>query len=910
MRRVRAINQKVLSLFVVNPSSGSPLSHLDGFRAIAVLFVLTIHTWGHAGAPQYLVTIPGIHYVVSVSGLIAYMGVGVDLFFVLSGFLLALHWMRSDYLGTPQPSLRQYFKQRVFRIVPAYYVCLFLTVVLLTPRYIPVELVTGHYGTASILAHTVFLQYAFPLSAGSFGVDAQFWTLTVEAMFYVTLPFIARAFVRNRWMVSLPVSTLLTVLWLVLCRNAMGPVVHFFGNHFSLPFTPEPAIRYIMSYQFPGHFLHFALGITLANLYVRWQTKIPSSRFFQALTTPAAGIGYFVVGTAIVLYSMNKVSWYAAQVGYDYAKYVSDPKGWVPYYFHGIPFAIGFSLMMAGLLFGAKWLQSSFSFMPLRMVGILGYSIYLWHVALITVIGSLPGFASFSPPHRFPVLLITVAGALVLWSGALYLAVEKPFMVFGRTRSNRATLPQQASQAAIATTHHAPIVRRESGWQRLVAPFGGAGRRAPYLDGLLGIAIVGIVVAHVWALSGTPDVHVRSLLTAHPVRITPYLSTAFVGIDLLFVLTGFLLARAWLRPIDEGEPPRTLSRYFRQHAYRLVPAYYVCLFMMLLFLCPSLIPSQFVYSHTGLAILGAHLSFTQYLFPISASDFGVNGSLGLLTTIVICVLLLPWAVRLFVGNRWIVTLPLLTLCTVAWLYLCRHSLGPFVNLYQGTVAQYGVDANTIRAFLAQQFPAYLVDFGLGIAVASLYWQFKTETGAYRVLRYLTVEWMGTLYFVLGWVLVIFSMKKIAQPAGLMHDYLKNIAVAAGFTLILAGLIAGSSWLQALLSFAPLRFIGIIGYSVFLWHMPLAYLFVSYPTIAALPPEQRFNRVLLLTAVASLALGTLSYLAVERPFMHLYRRSLPAVRQQAEHAYSGSFVESVPDTSPVRAEQDSLLPQRG
>lgn len=899
MERVRAINQKVINFFVVNPSSGSPLTQLDGFRALAVLFVLTVHVWVHAGAPQYLLTVPGIRYVINFSGLIAYMGVGVDLFFVLSGFLLAQHWMRADYLGAPQPSLKRYFKQRIFRIVPAYYVCIFLTIVLLTPGFIPVALVTGHYGTLSILAHLVFLQYAFPFSGGSFGVDAQFWTLTIEAMFYVTLPFFVRAFVRNRWMIALPLAALLNVVWLVLCRNSIGPVVHFYGRYFSLPFTPEAAIRYIMSYQYPGHFLHFALGITLANLYVRWQLKIPSPRLFRALTTPWAGTSYFVVGTVVVLYAMNKVSWFAAQVGFDYAKYVSDPQGWVPYYFHGIPFAVGFTLMMAGLLFGAKWLQAAFSFTPLRLVGVLGYSIYLWHLAVIIAVGSLPVFAKYDPAQRFPLLLLAVIVPLAVWSGALYLAIEKPFMILGRARSPRTPAvlaPHAFDGATQAPAHAAPATER--GFLRYFAIPSSAGTKVPYLDGIRAIAVIFVLLEHTWVLSGTPAVSVINLFGGKPIQIAPYLGTMYVGVDLFFVLSGFLLAQYWLRADFEHRPRPSIRPYFRHRFFRIIPAYYVCLVVVLLFLTPYLIPSQFVYSKLGAFIFSAHLTFTQYLFPISASDYSVDGSMWTLTMEMIFYLVLPWAVILFLRNRWLITLPALTLCTLGWLYLSRHSLGALVAYDVSTVSQYGVNEAVIRSFLSRQFPAFFVNFGLGMVVANLYWQFKTKAAAYRILKYLTVQWMGTLYFLIGCGIVIYSMNRLALQAGPIGYYLKNIAVAAGFALILAGVIAGSTWLQTIFSLAPLRFIGIIGYSVFLWHMPLIYLFNKYPGIAAMPPERRFPTVLICTVISSLLLGTLSYLTVEKPFILLGRRRPLPEAVRLEHARGDLSEQSVPDTRPV------------
>jgi peptidoglycan/LPS O-acetylase OafA/YrhL len=879
MKNLRAINQKIIDLFVVNPSSGSSLAYMDGIRAIAVIFVFCFDAWTRAGGPQMLITVPGIHYVISLSGLFAYMSVGVDLFFVLSGFLLAQHWMRADYLGTPKPSLKQYFKQRVFRIVPAYYVCLFVTVLLLTPAIVPLYVVTGRYGALGFLAHLTFLQYVFPLSAGSYGVDGQFWTLTIEALFYLSLPLFVRFFLRNRWMIALPIAALITVGWLSLCRNAFGPLVNFYGQHLSLPLTQQVDIREILSYQYPGHFLHFALGITLANLYIRWQLGMPAGRLFRALTSRWAGAGYFFVGSFIVLYAMNKVSWFASQVGYDYRKYVTDPQGRVPYYLHGIPFAIGFTLMIAGVLFGARWLQAAFSFTPLRLVGLLGYSIYLWHLSIIIVLGTLPAIVALTPARRFPVLLAAGAAVTLLISVGSYLAIEKPFILRGRSRAPRrsvALAPQEFERAATTVVHTAPMPTGETGFLRFFSIPSSSGTKVPYLDGIRAIAVIFVLIRHSWALSGAPEISIPNLFSGGQIRITPYLSSTFVGVDLFFVLSGFLLAQYWIRADFQDRPRPSLRAYFRNRFTRIFPAYYACLFLMLLFLTPYLISPQFVYSSVGAFMLGAHLTFTHYLFPLSAADYIVNGSMWTLTLEMTFYLVLPWAILLFLRNRWLITVPLLSLCSIGWLYLSRHSLGPLVRFDLSTVAQYGVDEATIRHFLSEQFPGFFTTFGVGIVIANLYWQYKTEARAYRVLRHLTVQWMAAVYFVLGWALLLYAMNRATYVGDALYYYLGNIAVAVAFGLILVGVMAGSEALQGLFSLVPLRFVGIIGYSVFLWHMPLIYLFNKYPAIAALAPRQRFTRVLLLTTVAVLILGALSYLFVERPFMLLSRRRPAAV----------------------------------
>lgn len=907
MKNLRAINQKVLDLFVVNPSSGSSLAYMDGIRAIAVIFVFCFHAWTRAGGPQFLITVPGVDYVISLSGLFAYMNVGVDLFFVLSGFLLAQHWMRADYLGMPKPSLKQYFKQRVFRIVPAYYVCLFVTVLLLTPAIVPLYVITGRYGALGFLAHLTFLQYAFPFSAGSYGVDGQFWTLTIEALFYLTLPLFVRFFLRNRWMIALPIAALITVGWLYLCRNAFGPLVNFYGQYLSLPLTQQVDIREILSYQYPGHFLHFALGITLANLYVRWQLGLPAGRFFRALTSRWAGVGYFFIGCFVVLYAMNKVSWFASQVGYDYRKYVTDPQGRVPYYLHGIPFAVGFTLIIAGVLFGATWLQSAFSFTPLRLIGVLGYSIYLWHLSIIIVLGTLPAVVALTPAQRFPVLLAAGAAATLLISVGSYLSIEKPFILRGRAHASRksaALAPQEFDRAASTAAHAAPMPAEETGFLRFFSIPSSSGSKVPYLDGVRAIAVIFVLIRHSWALSGVPEISIPNVFNGGHIRLTPYLSSTFVGVDLFFVLSGFLLAQYWIRADFQHRPRPGLRAYFRHRFTRIVPAYYTCLFLMLLFLTPFLISPQFVYSGVGVFMLGAHLTFTHYLFPLSAADYIVNGSMWTLTLEMTFYLVLPWAVLLFLRNRWLVTLPLLSLCSIGWLYLSRHSLGPLVHFDQATVARYGVDEATIRYFLSEQFPGFFTTFGVGIVIANLYWQYKTEARAYRVLRHLAVQWMANVYFVLGLVLLLYAMNRATYVGDTLYYYLGNIAVAVAFGLILVGVMAGSEALQKLFSIVPLRFVGIIGYSVFLWHMPLIYLFNKYPAIAALPAQQRFGRVLLLTTVAVLILGAFSYLFVERPFMLLSRRPPVAVATPVTQSTGNIAVSQMAASMPTVAESRS------
>lgn len=471
MNALRTLNQRLLNLFAVNPSAGAILPYMDGIRAIAVIFVVLVHAWWLAGSPAFTVTIPFTSHVTRIGLTIAYMQVGVDLFFVLSGFLLAQHWLRADYQGKPRPNTARYLRHRFFRIAPAYYVCLFLTLLFFTPKFIPPAAIYSRDGAFSLGAHVVFLQFLFPVSSGSFDILGQFWTLTIEALFYLSLPWAVVLFLRNRWMKTLPVVVIVTVGWLYLCRNALGPVVHFYRAALSPadqrhvtaflqtatpPGPSDGAIRYFLSRQFPGHLIHFALGITLANCYISFHLSRLTGRVGRFLTSHRAGLCYFISGWLIVLVAMQKISWLASRYGYSYEKQVTEPDNWVPYYLGEIPFAVGFTLVIAGLLFGGPWLQRAFSVTPLRIVGILGYSIYLWHVPVLHLFSSFPSFATLTPERRFFQLLGTATVALLMLCGGLYLTVEKPFILRGR-RPPAANAPIGESAPVFALAADVPV---------------------------------------------------------------------------------------------------------------------------------------------------------------------------------------------------------------------------------------------------------------------------------------------------------------------------------------------------------------------------------------------------------------------------------------------------------------------
>lgn len=160
---------------------------LDGVRGLAILLVLLFHLgqFGH-GLPFPSVLVDRVFYKACQAG-----WVGVDLFFVLSGFLITgiLH----DSKGSSH-YFRNFYARRCLRIFPLYYLCLILFLLLL-PKVFPL-----HSGFQSLrndaFWYWTYLSNLWVARKGwdPFGVLDHFWSLAVEEQYYLIWPVVILIF--------------------------------------------------------------------------------------------------------------------------------------------------------------------------------------------------------------------------------------------------------------------------------------------------------------------------------------------------------------------------------------------------------------------------------------------------------------------------------------------------------------------------------------------------------------------------------------------------------------------------------------------------------------------------------------------------------------------------------------------
>jgi peptidoglycan/LPS O-acetylase OafA/YrhL len=307
---------------------------LDFVRGIAILMVLDFHAFNFAV----------LSYPLTRLGFTSFGWVGVDVFFVLSGFLvgglLVKEW---KVRGSIDP--KRFLIRRGFKIWPQYYV--FLLIMLLT----------GHRGFHELIGNLLNIQ-------NYYGGVAHTWSLAVEehAYLFIVLCLVVAAHRRAR-MRSVFIFFAATTLTVVLLRLfLLSKGFYIFGyTHTRLDGILYGVLLAILYHYAPENFRQIQ--------HWRW-------------------VWFGVLAAALVFFWINPHTWWAGSVQFDFANWT------------------GIALLM--LLYrhkeGAKH-NALYRFVA--WIGLYSYGIYLWHVSIVAPITAIglrlplwvtPAWERLAPP--------------------------------------------------------------------------------------------------------------------------------------------------------------------------------------------------------------------------------------------------------------------------------------------------------------------------------------------------------------------------------------------------------------------------------------------------------------------------------------------------------------------------------
>ncbi len=340
------------------------------------------------------------------------------------------------------------------------------------------------------------------------------------------------------------------------------------------------------------------------------------------------------------------------------------------------------------------------------------------------------------------------------------------------------------------------------------------------IDGLRAVAVGAVVAFHVGSF---------------------HMSGGFVGVDIFFVISGFLISSIIFAEIAGSR--FSIAGFYERRIRRIFPALFAMLLVFSVFACVFLLPSELVeYAKT---LMATTVSGSNFYLWTQSGYFDHRNSNPLLHT---------WS--LAVEEQFYILFPIfLVLVRKVFPRRLRESV-VVLSIFSLVLSAIVVVRNPSTAFYMPYTRAWELLLGTIVAL-----------GLFPPLR---SAWLRNLTTFAGMAMILYSMFSFSSmtrfpgPAALLP--------CVGTALIIGAGLSGRSIVYSVLSWRPFVFLGLISYSLYLWHWPVIMMYrMGILDLSSwferhfsnrFPPD-RFDHIV--EVVVSLVLAYLSWKFVEQPF---------------------------------------------
>mgnify|MGYP005849960049 CR=1 FL=1 len=332
---------------------------IDGLRAVAILSVLIYHVW-----PNLL---PG--------GFI-----GVDIFFVISGYLISLQILSN--LREETFSIKDFYRRRIKRIAPALLLVVLTTIIIAELILLPHDAQdVSRSAFASVFSAANIYFWLFEDTSYFAATTDELpllhlWSLGIEEQFYLLWPLI-----------------LLALGQAVYRRNFVFLLIAVIAASFTfaqLYYQTDPSFVFYMLPSRAGELMVGALAAVISDRYA-------SSNFPRTPVIIVGTVGLFLIAISLVAVSGDNV-------------------------FPGvlaIPPTVGTAFLILSGQFGPNWANKVLANRLFVLIGLVSYSAYLWHWPMLA-------FLRYGRFDISPILGLGVIGLTFLLAAISYTFVEKP----------------------------------------------------------------------------------------------------------------------------------------------------------------------------------------------------------------------------------------------------------------------------------------------------------------------------------------------------------------------------------------------------------------------------------------------------------------------------------------------------
>jgi len=350
---------------------GRRFENVDLLRGLAACAVMAFHVVqvGWKDFPEQ-----------GIAAVVRYGWAGVDLFFVISGFVIGRSAFQR-WRASPGTFARVYWRHRLLRIVPLY-----LVLILVWVAAFPAEIrAQGGPIWWHVATHVAFVHSWWPNTLMS--IDGPTWSLAIEMQFYL----LAALFVS--WLSRVSPWKLALGAFVVACAWRAFAWTSYAGN-------PDRLLW--LTWQLPGALDEFAAGLVLARL------TLDRPAFTRRET--AAWMVLFVVAGGLALVALAAYS----QVYWQTQAMVI---------LFRILLAVAFmALVAAAVALPQAWSRTWLA--PLHFLGRVSYGIYLWHLFVI---------AQLSPQVSGPALMALAFAFTIFLAWLSWRLIEEPALALARS---------------------------------------------------------------------------------------------------------------------------------------------------------------------------------------------------------------------------------------------------------------------------------------------------------------------------------------------------------------------------------------------------------------------------------------------------------------------------------------------
>lgn len=362
---------------------------LDILRGVAVLAVVFHHLIGVHVYPEGWWLEYGYAYFLGTW--LTHGWLGVSLFFVLSGFVLFLPYAQGRRQFLVMGDTLKFYRHRARRLLPLYYISTFVALFILGNFW-------PHYNLERAFAMATLTFNFFPKYFAPPG-NTPLWSLGIEVWYCILFPALALLFLKPKPKV--------VFFWV----SVIAYLTRVAGDSLDSRMITNSIL---------GHLGAFSLGMWIA---LSWAKTSTWTNWSASFAFGSAVAGFFIMTSAALLFDIDI--------------FPSSP--WI-YAAYPLIFQLGTALLLMGLL---AWGNRANSFVwrsawVLELIGMMCYSIYLWHVPLL---------AGLRPTVTRPLEVLVYLGVLLVFSWLSYRHIE-----FGHVRDWRALLPSDPLRAVQKTS--------------------------------------------------------------------------------------------------------------------------------------------------------------------------------------------------------------------------------------------------------------------------------------------------------------------------------------------------------------------------------------------------------------------------------------------------------------------------